>query len=35
MMKFEEPIVEIMRLDVQDIVTTSGQDIPALMPPCG
>lgn len=35
---FEEPIVEVMSFDVQDVVTTSGEGeptLPALMPPCG
>ena len=37
MKKFEEPIVEVMCLEVQDIVTTSDQPgtPPPLMPPCG
>jgi len=36
MKKFEEPIVEVMCLEVQDIVTTSeGPNPPPLMPPCG
>ena len=34
---FEEPIIEVMRFEVQDVVTASGEpepSMPALMPPC-
>lgn len=34
---FEEPIIEVMNLDIQDVVTASGEPeetLPVLMPPC-
>ena len=35
---FEDPVIEVLNLDIQDIVTASGDEpeetIPALIPPC-
>ena len=36
MKKFELPIIEIMNMSVEDVITTSTptEEIPAVMPPC-
>lgn len=34
MKKFDEPIVEIVNFDVEDVVTSSTVDIPAMIGPC-
>ena len=33
---FEEPIIEVMSFEVQDVVTTSQEEVPdlAMIPPC-
>ena len=36
MKKFEHPVIEIMNLSVEDVITTSSTEptIPAVIPPC-
>lgn len=34
MKQFEEPIIEVMNLTVEDVVTTSSTEEPLFNPPC-
>ena len=31
---FEEPVIEIMKLNCADVITTSGEDVPLFEGPC-
>lgn len=34
---FELPVIEVLKFEIEDVVTASGEEpvIPAMIPPCG